>query len=93
VTRPELKEIEIEISVLSRLMRIKNSSEIEVGRDGLYIIIGDHSGLLLPQVAAEWGWDREQFLDQVCVKAGLPEDAWRSKDAVIYRFTAEVFHE
>jgi AmmeMemoRadiSam system protein B/AmmeMemoRadiSam system protein A len=89
----ELGGIKIEVSVLSRLKRVNEVSEIEVGRDGLYIIKGDFAGLLLPQVAVEWGWDRDQFLKQVCGKAGLPEDAWRDSDALLYRFSAEVFHE
>ena len=53
---------------------------------------GEHRGLLLPQVALEQGWDREQFLSQVCVKAGLAKDAWK-KDAELYSFTADVFGE
>ncbi|MFA4967411.1 MAG: AmmeMemoRadiSam system protein B [Candidatus Margulisiibacteriota bacterium] len=91
VAKSELKNIKMEISVLSRLKKIKDIQEIEIGRDGLYIIRGDRSGLLLPQVAAEWGWDRDQFLKQVCIKAGLPEDAWKTSD--LYRFSAQVFHE
>ena len=51
---------------------------------------GVHRGLLLPQVATEWGWDGEQFLRQTCVKAGLPPDAWRH-GARVFRFAAEVF--
>lgn len=93
VTKDELQAVKIEISVLSRLSKVKDVNEIEIGRDGLYIIKGDNSGLLLPQVVAEWGWDREEFLKQVCIKAGLLEDAWKSKDASLYRFTAEIFHE
>ncbi len=93
VTGNELKEIEIEISVLSKLEKVKDVDEIKIGRDGLYIIKGWRSGLLLPQVATDWGWNREQFLEQVCQKAGLPKDAWREKDAVLYRFSAEIFHE
>jgi len=93
VTKAEFKDIDLEISALSRLKKIKDVSDISVGRDGLYIIKGGQSGLLLPQVAVEWGWNRDEFLRQVCIKAGLPEDAWREKDAVLYRFCADVFRE
>ena len=93
VTNNELKDIRIEISALSRLRKVRDVSEIEIGRDGLYIIKGGRAGLLLPQVPVEWGWDRDEFLKQVCQKAGLPEDAWKNKDAVLYRFSADVFHE
>ena len=61
-----------------------------IGVHGLVAEQGLHRGLLLPQVATEWGWDGEQFLRQTCVKAGLPPDAWRS-GARIFRFAAEVF--
>jgi len=54
---------------------------------------GEHSGLLLPQVPVEEGWDREEFLRGVCRKAGLPEDAWKDKDAKLFAFTANVFGE
>ena len=66
--------------------------EIEVGRDGLYVLLGFCSGVLLPQVALEQGWDRDEFLRQVCAKACLPPDAWQ-RGAALYRFTAEVFAE
>lgn len=93
VTRDELKDIDIEISALSRLERVYDADEIEVGRDGLYIIKGAHSGLLLPQVATDQGWDRQEFLENVCYKARLPKDAWKDKEAVLYRFSADIFHE
>jgi AmmeMemoRadiSam system protein A len=93
VRADELKELSIEISVLSRLRRIGNVSEVRLGSDGLYIINGESSGLLLPQVAVEQGWERAEFLKQVCLKAGLPEDAWRDQATTLYRFTAEVFWE
>lgn len=87
----ELDDVEIEISVLSPFERVRNIEEIMVGRDGLLIKKGFSSGLLLPQVPVEWGWDRDEFLRQVCRKAGLPPDAWR--DAELYRFSAQVFGE
>jgi AmmeMemoRadiSam system protein A len=86
----ELKDIEIEISVLSPLKLVKDVSEIEVGRHGLYIKKGFRSGLLLPQVAAEYGWDRTEFLEETCQKAGLPSDAWKH-NAEVYLFEAQVF--
>lgn len=93
VTKDELKDIDIEISALSRLERVYDVDEIEIGRDGLYIIKGAHSGLLLPQVATDQGWGREEFLENVCYKARLPKDAWKDKEAVLYRFSADIFHE
>ncbi len=87
----ELDEIKIEISVLSPLKRIKDIKEITVGKHGLYIIKGAYSGLLLPQVATEYGWDKKTFLEEVSMKAGLPPYAW--KDAELYIFEAEVFGE
>jgi AmmeMemoRadiSam system protein B/AmmeMemoRadiSam system protein A len=91
VTEKELVELEIEISVLTPLEQIKDFKEIVIGRDGLYITKGYNSGLLLPQVAAEYGWTVEEFLEETCHKAGLPYDAYKSKDTKIYKFSAEVF--
>ncbi|MEK7850379.1 MAG: AmmeMemoRadiSam system protein A [Deltaproteobacteria bacterium] len=88
----ELKEIQIEISVLSPLKEIKDVDEIEVGRHGIYIIKGMHCGTLLPQVAAEYCWDRNTFLEHTCMKAGLPPDGWK-KDATILIYSAQVFSE
>jgi AmmeMemoRadiSam system protein B/AmmeMemoRadiSam system protein A len=93
VSKEDLAKLEIEISVLSPMERIQSADEIQVGRDGLYIIVGQYSGVLLPQVATEWGWDRDEFLRQVCMKAGLPPDAWQRPDATLYRFSAQVFRE
>ena len=67
--------------------------EIEVGRDGLIISSGRNQGLLLPQVATEYGWNRDQFLEHTCYKAGLSGDAWKKKDARIEKFSAQVFGE
>ncbi len=72
---------------------VRTVSDIEVGKHGLYIVRADRSGLLLPQVAKEYGWGREEFLKQACNKAGLPADAWKEKDTQIYLFSAEVFRE
>jgi len=87
----ELDRIDIEISVLTPMRRIKELSEIEVGRHGILIRRGLRSGLLLPQVATEHNWDREQFLKWTCHKAGLPEKAWKDKDVEVYIFSADVF--
>lgn len=91
VSREELKELEIEISVLTPLKKIQNFKEIQVGKHGLVIAKGDQKGLLLPQVAVEFNWSRETFLEQVCLKAGLPENAWK-EGAEIFVFEAIVFH-
>jgi AmmeMemoRadiSam system protein A len=92
VTREELKDISVEISVLSPFELIEDVSEIEVGRHGLVIVKGQNQGVLLPQVATEQNWDRDELLHQICLKAGLPEDAWQ-EGAQLYVFTAEVFGE
>jgi AmmeMemoRadiSam system protein A len=90
--KEELPQIRIEISILTPLRKIENISEIQVGRDGLFIRKGPCRGLLLPQVATEYGWDRDTFLGQTCCKARLPVDAWK-EGAEIYTFSAEIFHE
>lgn len=92
VAKEELKDIKLEISVLSPLRKTRSVDDIKVGRDGLYIMKGGYSGVLLPQVPLEYGWDRDTFLAQTCRKAGLPPDAWKD-GADIYVFTADVFGE
>ena len=91
VTEAELSNLEIEISVLTPLKRIMHVDEIEVGKHGILMKKGSYSGLLLPQVATEHGWDRKTFLEYTCLKAGLPKDAWKDKETTIYVFSAEVF--
>ena len=91
VTEKELPDLEIEISVLTPLRRIKHVDEVEVGKHGILIEKGYYSGLLLPQVATECGWDRKTFLEHTCLKAGLPTDAWTDKDVVISIFSADIF--
>ena len=91
VSIEELKDLEIEISVLAPLEKIHNPNFIEVGKHGLVITKGDKKGLLLPQVPVENRWSREEFLQQACLKAGLPRNAWKS-GADIYIFEATVFH-
>ncbi len=93
ITPAEVDAVEIEISVMSPLQPVDGIDGIVVGRDGLVITRGMRRGLLLPQVAGEWGWNREEFLSHTCMKAGLPEDAWRSDNVTIERFEAEVFSE
>ncbi len=92
VREEELPNIRIEVSVLSPLKKINSVEEIEVGRHGIYLVKGFNRGVLLPQVAVEHGFDRYQFLDQTCLKAGLAPDSWR-EGADIYIFEAEVFEE
>ena len=89
VTRAEAPELKVSLSVLSPFSPIR-PEDVEVGRHGLVVSLGANRGLLLPQVPAEYGWDRETFLRQTCHKAGLPSDAWR-KGALLESFTAEVF--
>lgn len=93
VEKHELAELLLEISVMGPIERVREVGEIVVGRDGLIISRGPFAGLLLPQVATEYGWDRVTFLDQTCVKAGLPPGSWRSREARIEKFSAEVFGE
>jgi AmmeMemoRadiSam system protein A len=88
----ELPELRIEISVLSPLTPILPEA-VEVGRHGLLVEARDRRGVLLPQVPVEHGWDREHFLDSVCLKARLPADAWRGPDVRLSAFTATVFGE
>ena len=89
VTEEETPQLEVSLSVLSRLFPVQ-PEQIEVGRHGLVVCLGARRGLLLPQVAVEYDWDRETFLEQTCRKAGLPLDAWR-RGATLQAFTAEVF--
>jgi uncharacterized protein (TIGR00296 family) len=67
--------------------------DVVVGRHGLMISKGRQSGLLLPQVPVEWSWGREEFLDSVCRKAGLPRDTWKDPDAQLFGFECEVWGE
>jgi len=91
VSPEEAPELKIEISVLSPVLSI-DPEDLVVGKHGLVVIQGSRRGLLLPQVPVEWGWDREMFLTQTSLKAGLAPDAWR-QGAELQAFTAEVFGE
>ncbi len=90
----EMGDIEIEISALSPMQRIKSPEEIQLGLHGVLIRTGTRSGVFLPQVATETGWSKEEFMSNLCAhKAGLFPLAWKDKSTEIYIFTAEVFSE
>ena len=92
VANQEFCEIVLEISVLSPLKTIDDPATVELGRHGVLVAKGGRRGVLLPQVATQFGWDRETFLEQTCRKAGLPANAWR-RGARLQIFEAEVFSE
>ncbi len=95
----ELAKVVVEVSILTPPEEIKVEdpkslpSKVEVGKDGLIMEMGYYRGLLLPQVAKEWGWDAETFLAETCCKAGLTPDCWLDKRAKVYKFQAEIFAE
>jgi uncharacterized protein len=89
----DLDNFTIEISVLSPLQKIADIEEIIVGKHGIYLEKGHYRGVLLPQVATEHKWDRETFLKQTCIKAGLATNAWAAEDTEIYIFSAQIFSE
>ncbi|MBC7187115.1 MAG: AmmeMemoRadiSam system protein A [Calditrichaeota bacterium] len=93
LTEDELPEVDIEISVLSPTREINDLEEIKVGEHGLIVQQGIRKGLLLPQVATEYHWDRTTFLRHTCLKAGLPADAYKQKGTSIKVFSAQVFGE
>jgi len=93
VTADELAVLHIELSVLSPPQAITDLELIEVGRHGLQISYGSRRGILLPQVPKEWGWDRLEFIENACRKAGLPAEAYRDIETEIAIFTAQVFGE
>ncbi len=89
--KTELDKIHMEISILSPLQPVDDPGKIVPGRHGLLIRKKGASGLLLPQVATEWGWDRKTFLSHTCRKAGLPDKCWKDQDTEIFCFQAVVF--
>lgn len=95
----EMDEIHVEVSVLTvpELIQVDDPLEylenIEIGKDGLIVEMGPYRGLLLPQVATEWEWNKEDFLSNTCMKAGLSSDCWYSKDVNIYKFSSQIFEE
>ncbi len=98
VEEKELESILIEVSVLTKPEPLRASPEkrplhVKTGRDGLIVRKPPFSGLLLPQVAVEYGFSPEEFLSQTCLKAGLPPDEWRSGECEVWSFRAEVFKE
>jgi len=93
VAKDELKEISVEISILSPMIPVDDFSEIQIGRDGLLLRLLPNSGVFLPQVAPEQGWDRDALLNNLCRKAGLPPGSHKAPGAKLWRFTADVFGE
>ena len=90
ITRDELKKLQIEISVLTPKQRMLGSDDFIIGKDGLIIEKDRYSGLLLPQVAIEWGFSKREFLEQLCLKADLKCNAYKELDSVLYKFSAEI---
>ncbi|MFH1835475.1 MAG: TIGR00296 family protein [Methanobacteriota archaeon] len=99
VKADEMESITVEVSVLTEPQKVRVEkpleypSKIKVGRDGLIIRKGWQSGLLLPQVPVEHGWDEKEFLSHTCGKAGLPPDEWLAEGVQIFSFQAQVFSE
>ena len=94
----ELEKVIVEVSVLSMPEEVageKDSvpAQIEVGKHGLIVSKGDRQGLLLPQVAEEYSWGQDEFLEHTCEKAMLPHTAWRNADCHIFRFESQIFSE
>ncbi len=89
----ELPETDIEISVLSPLKKISSVNEIEVGTHGILMKNGIYSGVLLPQVPVEQGWDLEEFLRNTCYKAGMDGNCYKDSSTLIEIFTAVIFSE
>lgn len=92
VSAAELSALQIEISVLSQPWEI-GPGEFEPGTHGIIVIQGTGRGLLLPQVASERSWSRDEFLEAACRKAGLRAGGWRNPETRFFAFTAEVFSE
>lgn len=93
VERKELDELSIEISILTPFERLGSVDDLEVGTHGLLIEMGFHRGVLLPQVAVDHGWNAEEFLANVCLKASLPADAWKNPEAKLFVFSALIIQE
>jgi len=93
VSEDELDDIRVEVSVLSPLKEVSSIEEIQVGTHGLFIIAGMHRGLLLPQVAVEHHWNRTNFLEETCAKAGLPRDQWKHAETRIFIFSADIIEQ
>ncbi len=98
VTPDELDDITFEVTILTPPQErlgdpLQLPQKIKVGRDGLIVRYGHHSGLLLPQVPVEYGWSEREFLEHTCQKAGLPKDSWMEKQAKIFSFEGIIFKE
>ena len=93
VAKKELAEIRIDITVLSPLEPVEAPLTLEIGKHGLYIASGGKHGVLLPQVATQYGWDMRTFLEQTCLKAGLRKNAWMESDVRVSGFTALIIEE
>ncbi len=93
IQKEDLPTLKIEISVLSPMELVDGSKDIEIGQHGIYLKTKLQQGLLLPQVAPRYSWNAETFLDQTCIKAGLPIGAWKESETNIYRFSAEIFDD
>lgn len=93
VKEEELPFIRADVSVLSEFMKIASLNEFVPGRDGIMMIKGTARALFLPEVAQETGWSRDEMLEGLCRKAGLPSDAWRARDVEFYTFTTEVYSD
>jgi AmmeMemoRadiSam system protein A len=91
LSKKELADLEIEISALTPFRQIQDIDEIIVGKHGLFIERGFNAGLLLPQVATEYRWNKTTFLEHTCLKAGLSKDSWKDGRTKIYVFSAEIF--
>lgn len=91
LTATEWPQASIEISVLDQPTRCPDPNQIEIGRDGLILSYNGRNGVFLPQVPIEQGWNREQYLDNLCLKAGVPQGSWRKPEAVLYWYQALVF--
>ncbi len=98
LSEKEAANCTVEVTVLTQPVLLECPKKeipqnIKIGRDGLIIQFGRRRGLLLPQVPVEWGWDVDEYLEQICAKAGLPPDAWKLKDSMMWTFSGEIFHE
>ncbi|MGE5315586.1 MAG: AmmeMemoRadiSam system protein A [Acidobacteriota bacterium] len=93
VTAQELGRLSIELSILSPFTPIAGPSEIQIGRDGLLVTQGRRRGLLLPQVAERYHFTPEEFLEETCLKAGLPRAAWKMEETSLFSFRADVIEE
>lgn len=89
--KEEWAEIELEISVLGQVTLCPDPERIEIGKHGVLLARNGHSGVFLPQVPVEQHWDRQTYLQQLCLKAGLPPESWKASDAELYWYEAFVF--